>query len=172
MNLRALLQPPLIFLLVLAASAMALIGAYSAEYGFGLAPCILCLYQRIPFFAALLLSSLGIVLRQRPNSAGIILALLTLAFTANAALAFYHSGVELHWWPSIFEACAATGLSGLQGQDLAQAIMAAPAVRCDVIPWVDPLLGLSMANYNVLYCLGLAGLCTMALWNLRQSRRD
>ncbi len=30
------------------------------------------------------------------------------------------------------------------------------AVRCDEIPWADPILNLSMANYNVIFCLGLA----------------
>ena len=29
------------------------------------------------------------------------------------------------------------------------------AVRCDEIPWSDPILNLSMANYNIVFCLGL-----------------
>lgn len=172
-NLRHILTcPSKIFLIVLCASVLALTGAYIAEYFFGLKPCILCLYQRVPFYIAIGLCVLGLVFCKTIDIRIAFLCALTVNLSANTVLAFYHSGVERHWWPSIFEACSAKELSGLRGQDLAQAILAAPAVRCDVMPWADPLLGLSMANYNVLYCLGLAGLCAITLWNFKQSRKD
>ena len=37
---------------IFAVSATALANAYIAEYGFGLEPCILCLYQRVPYAVA------------------------------------------------------------------------------------------------------------------------
>ena len=39
--------------------------------------------------------------------------------------------------------------------------MAAPLIRCDEVPW--EMFGLSMASWNALVSLGLAGLWLMAL---------
>ncbi len=58
--------PRYIPLAILAASVAALGAAYIAEYAFGLEPCILCLYQRLPFVATGLLALAGLpALRRR-----------------------------------------------------------------------------------------------------------
>ena len=44
--------PRLVPFAILAASIGALIIAYTAELAFGIEPCILCLYQRIPYALA------------------------------------------------------------------------------------------------------------------------
>jgi disulfide bond formation protein DsbB len=150
-------EPQIAIVIIGSLCGLALMMAYIAEYGFGLAPCILCLYQRIPFAIGIVLCIAGLMIRPlQSNRLGIGLwSILSINFAANSALAFYHSGVERHWWVSVFEACSAN-LSGLSGDALIQAIRNTPAVRCDQIPWADPLLNLSMANWNVVFCLGLA----------------
>ncbi len=42
-------------------SVAALVAALISQYGFGMQPCELCLYQRIPFAVVILLSVLGLV---------------------------------------------------------------------------------------------------------------
>jgi hypothetical protein len=47
-------------------------------------------------------------------------------------------------------------LKGDMQQILADIQSRSNAARCDEIPWSDPIFNLSMANYNVIFCLGLA----------------
>lgn len=134
-------------------AALALAMAYTAEYVFGLAPCILCLYQRVPYAVVVGLGILGALISRRSASmAGWVMGGISLSFLINSFIAFYHTGVERHWWRSLFEGCAVPEMEGSITDVLAK-IEAAPVVRCDEIPWADPILGLSMANYNVVFCL-------------------
>ena len=48
-------------------------------------------------------------------------------------------------------------------------IMSTPAGRCDEIPWQDPLLGLSMANLNMILCALLFLACMFAALRLKRS---
>jgi disulfide bond formation protein DsbB len=161
--IHSILSRPLWACLLFAAVASAALGmAFIAEYVFGLLPCILCVYQRIPYAIVIALGILGaLIAGKSPRAAGGALGLISLSFLTDSVIAFYHSGVERHWWKSIFESCAAPELEGSITDVLAK-IQAAPAVRCDEIPWADPIFGLSMANYNVVFCFGLA---MAALWS-------
>lgn len=154
--------PKPFFTLLVIVSALALAGAFTAQYALGLEPCMLCLYQRWPFALAIGLAMMGRGGRNNAVFTIISAVLLALTFTGNAALAFYHSGVERHWWPSMFESCTVPDL-GDNPDTILERIMSAPSARCDEIPWADPLLGLSMANYNVALCGGLALLCLVFL---------
>ena len=156
----------LVLSLVAGVSALALIAAMIAQYGFGMAPCIMCIYQRIPFVIVAILGFAGAV---RASFCRPALYMSAVAMAVNVGLAFYHSGIERKWWASAVEGCAVPMVG--EGQDLLAQIMAAPAVRCDVIPWADPFFGLSMANYNVLLCLGLLAVCALSLRLSRGTKR-
>lgn len=163
-HLKTMLTDGMIMSLVLAAvSAGALSAAFLAEHAFGLEPCLLCLYQRLPFAIAILLSlvafwSCGVAPRITP----LVFGGLSLTFLVNAAIAAYHTGVERQWWKSFLEGCAVPSLEGNIADVLAKIEATTEAVRCDEIPWQDPVLGLSMANYNVILCLGLAAAALLA----------
>lgn len=152
-----------IALLSFAAIAIAL----TSEVALGLEPCILCIYQRIPFAAGFIFGLIGLIFRKRAAVAKIAIALSGIGFLINSAIALYHSGVELKWWRSAVEGCVVPGF-GTEPQSILENILSAPSARCDEIPWADPLLGLSMANYNVALCFGLAVLCAISLWLTRQ----
>src|SRR5690606_22429449 len=98
-----------------------------------------------------------------------IIGLCGLTFLINSAIAFYHSGVEQKWWRSAVEGCAVPRL-GDNPQSLLENILSAPTARCDEIPWADPILGLSMANYNVVLCLGMAALCLISALLIRHKK--
>lgn len=142
--------------------ALSLISALIAQYGFNLQPCELCIMQRIPFAIIIGLSLLGIML---PASARIIIAANGLAFLTNAAIATFHSGVERKWWKGL-EGCSAPDMTG-SIQDLIQRIQNTSVARCDEIPW--SFMGLSMANYNIVLCLGLATICILYLYRFTRS---
>ncbi|MFA5592389.1 MAG: disulfide bond formation protein B [Micavibrio sp.] len=143
-------------------SAVALAMAYTSQYVYGMQPCNLCLYQRVPYALVILFGFAGIALSGKWSKAGpVFLGLSAMAFLANAVIAFYHTGVERKWWASFLEGCTIPSLEGNIMDVLAQ-IEAAPMARCDEIPWTDPVIGLSMANYNVALCLGLFAVAAIA----------
>ncbi|HBH26340.1 MAG TPA: disulfide bond formation protein B [Rhodospirillaceae bacterium] len=158
--LNLLTRPALVLWGVAAVSALALAGAYTAQYAFGLPPCPLCEWQRVPFWLAGAEALLCLPwAAARRTALGVCAAL----FAANAALAGHHVGVEQHWWTSVLDSCTVPeNLSAVLSS-------AAAAVPCDVIPWADPVLGLSMAVYNTLLCAGLAVLCAASVRLSRSS---
>ena len=68
-----------------------LISAFLIEYGLGHKPCKLCIYQRIPYFVAVLLILKMLLTTSYQKIALFILAL---TFLVSASLAFYHFGIE------------------------------------------------------------------------------
>lgn len=157
--------PVALFGLITFVCAFSLSMAFIAELFFGLEPCVMCIYQRWPFAIGIALGITGLALRKSDKAVRGLLALCALDFLTNSGLAFYHTGIEQHWWKSVFESCAIPDFSkDLSTQTMLENIMSAPTAPCDVIPWQDPILDLSMANYNVLLCLGLFAMCVLALW--------
>jgi disulfide bond formation protein DsbB len=157
-----LLRPQLASFTLGALSATALSIAFIAQYMYGLAPCILCIYQRWPFGVVIVLSAISVfIFKKCPKAIRWLLGLISLTFFTNAAFAIYHTGVERKWWSSFLEACTIPKMEGNIADVLAQ-IQTAPLVRCDEIPWTDPILGLSMANYNVVFCVILGFLALYA----------
>ena len=139
-------------------SVLSLATALTAQYFFGLEPCILCLYQRVPFVLTALLGLAGLIVAARARRVKISALLILLCapiFVMGAVIAFYHVGVEQHWWASFLEGCA-VDLSTAGAGDLLSLIESKPAVRCDEIPWADPFFGISMAGYNVMFSFGMA----------------
>lgn len=144
-------------LILIAAGALG--AALTAQYVFGLKPCTLCLYQRVPYFIIFLLGLAAFVPARRgnPKRAALLIALAAIAYLAGAAIAFYHNGVEQHWWASILEGCKVElNTEGQGAQGLLEQIMSSGPARCDQIPWVDPVLHLSMAAWNMLISGALA----------------
>lgn len=133
------------------ASALILATALVFEHGFGYAPCKLCLYQRMPYYIALGLVLPPLVWKRRAMLP--VLALAMLLFIGNAGIAGFHVGVEQGWWQGP-ATCSAALLPDDPAEALKQ-IQSAPLVRCDAVAW--SFLGLSMAGWNLLLALGLAG---------------
>ena len=140
--------------LVLAAaggSAALLLGALAFQYLGGLYPCPLCLWQRWPHLAAVLIGLAALAL---PGRALPVLG--ALAALATAGIGGFHSGVELGWWQGL-DSCAGAGIGGLSGAALLDPTAnIPPPVRCDAVAW--SFLGLSMAAWNMILSLGLAAL--------------
>ena len=121
----------------------------------GLPLASLCIYERIPYGAAIALALLALCLGDG-RARGAALLLCALAFAVDAGISVFHVGVEQHWWEGT-AACTGSVVSGAAGslEALRQQILnAPPAPRCDRIPW--SLFGISLAGYNLLITLALA----------------
>lgn len=141
-------------ILAMAGSAALLAGAFAFQYIGGLAPCHLCLLQRWPHAAAVLIGLVALVLPGR------VLPLLGgAAALASAGIGLYHTGVERAWWQGP-TTCTSGSIGGLSSEDLLNQILAAPIVRCDEVAW--SMAGLSMASWNAVLSLVLALIWMMA----------
>ena len=130
--------------------------ALASEYAGGLLPCALCLKQRMAYFVALPLLALAYVYTEKsPAAMQGLLRTIGIIFLANAGLAFYHAGIEYGFWLGP----ATCGGGGLQASDtsaLLEALKSSSMVRCDAPSFT--LFGVSLAGYNLIACVGLAGL--------------
>ena len=139
-------------LLVTLGSAALLLGAFGFQHIGGLLPCKLCLWQRWPHAAAILIGAA--ILLGAPRALAWLGALAT---AATAGIGIYHAGVEWRWWPGP-TSCSGGGtdLGGMSGSDLLSLDTPAGIIMCDEIVW--QFLGLSMAGWNAIFALVLTAL--------------
>ena len=135
-------------------SATLLLGALAFQYLGGLAPCEMCLWQRWPHGAAILVGLGGGLLVTSgvlPQSLGRALAVLAIiAIAISGAIGVFHAGVEWKLWPG---PTACTGIGYVPGADDFKPLQ---IVRCDEAQW--RLLGISLAGYNAIVSLAVAAL--------------
>src|SRR5438552_6044753 len=143
---------------VLAASVVALGGALLSQYAGGLAPCELCLLQRWPWGVAIVISLIATMVGGRPALPWIVLVLAAV-FAGGSAIAFYHVGVERHWFagPS---ACTGAATAADTVEALKARILGQMPARCDEPAW--SLWGISLAGWNLLASLVMTGCCLAA----------
>jgi disulfide bond formation protein DsbB len=152
---------------VLVASVAVLGTALLSQYWGGLAPCELCLAQRWPWAAAIAISLLSILFANRTASPWVAL-LLTLVFVIGSGLAFYHVGVEKHWFAGP-EACTGAATAADTAEAMKARILGQMPVRCDEPAW--SLWGISLAGWNLLVSIVMAGGCLAAFVQLRRPAR-
>jgi disulfide bond formation protein DsbB len=141
-----------LFPLLVGVGALAL--AYIAEFGFGLRPCEMCYWQRIPYAALVVLGGLAMAL---PAIARPLLWLTLLALIAAVGLGAFHAGVEWKWWQGP-GGCSAGITAGMTPAEILAHIQQAAVVSCTDA--AVRVLGLSMAGWGAVYAL----LAAMVLW--------
>src|SRR5437667_6747835 len=155
---------------VLVASAVVLGTALLSQYWGGLAPCELCLMQRWPWAAAIVISLVVVLVGDRAGLAWVSL-LLGLVFMISIVMAFYHVGVEQHWFAGP-AACTVSEGGAMTVEQMKQQILGTAPVLCDRPAWT--LFGVSLAGWNLLASLIMTGCCIAALLQARgfSARRD
>ncbi|BBK33967.1 disulfide bond formation protein DsbB [Stella humosa] len=141
-------------------------GALLFEHVGGLAPCVLCLWQRWPWWIAAAITLPVLLLPPVRRTLGPALpALFALLFAASFALAAYHVAVEQHWIAG--PATCSAPLSGARTlADFQRMVVDRPVVRCDEVPWA--LFGVSLAGFNAIFSAILAVLSVRTLRRHRQ----
>jgi len=149
---------------VLIASALVLGTALLSQYWGGLAPCELCLLQRWPWAAAIVVSLVLVLVGERARLDWVALVL-GLVFAVSVVFAFYHVGVERHWFAGP-TACTGAATAADTVEALKARILGQMPVRCDEPAW--SLWGISLAGWNLLASLVMGGICLAAFSRLRR----
>ena len=125
--------------------------AYAFEYLANLQPCVLCIYQRIPYAVAIGLMLVAAILRKNSQFNLILFMATSVVFAIGSGIAIFHIGIEQHLWqgtPECGNFMETDSVEALRKQLLAQ-----PIVRCDEVAW--SLFGISMTGYNFLISTSL-----------------
>jgi len=123
--------------------------AFLSQYWGGLVPCELCVAQRWPYGATLLLGGLAFFFADRRLRVA-LLGLAALAFAVDAGIALYHAGFEYGWWQGPSACTAPSGVANSLDALRAQ-LNATPAVACNRPAWT--FSGISMAGFNFAWAL-------------------
>jgi disulfide bond formation protein DsbB len=158
----------------LLASALMLGAAHAIERLLLLAPCPLCFNQRQVYWVAGALALLTILLNWRgapPRLMSAMCVLLGLVFLAGFGVASFHALVEWKVLPAP-TTCAVAGALN-PDVDLWERLSRPIAVpSCDKVMPPFPILGLSMAGWNALASIALAGLSFFAATRARRTDTD
>ena len=155
-------------LLVLLIAAATIGAALFSQHVLGLFPCKLCLIQRQPYYLALPIALALVLLPLSDPVRRAGLAVLALIFLVSAALGAHHAGVEWGFWegPNDCGGEPPPAAAGM-GEFLRQ-LETARVVSCTEA--AGRFLGLSMAGWNALVSLALAGFAAFAALKPSQRR--
>jgi disulfide bond formation protein DsbB len=143
-----------------------LLGAWYFQFVVGLAPCPLCLDQRIPYYVVIPLSLLLAIATRARVPRGLVsagFAAVLVAALCGAALGAYHAGVEWRFWPGPAD-CTGPLADLNSGGSLLDQLNGVHVVRCDEAAW--RFLGISLAGYNALISLAMASIAAYGLSEL------
>ena len=137
-------------------SATLLSGAFLFQHVGGLTPCSLCIWQRWPHLAVIVVAFIGL----RGVMPRGMLWLTFIAGIISVGLGGYHAGIEYGFWAGPAGCTANLALDG-DIKTLTQQLLITPLVRCDEVPW--SLFGLSMAGWNALISLDIIAVALISL---------
>ncbi|MDB1135063.1 disulfide bond formation protein B [Candidatus Anaplasma sp. TIGMIC] len=133
-------------------SAVALVIAYVSQLGFGLVPCKLCLYERIPYFVSIVPALIMVLKGYRS-----MFYVVTASYLVGALISGYHAGLEYGWF-SDFLHCAGDVKLGASLEDVRSSLLSKEEVVSCKVPSLV-FLGLSLSGWNAVYiilCLFIA----------------
>ncbi|MDA9745115.1 disulfide bond formation protein B [Candidatus Pelagibacter sp.] len=128
------------YIIILALSFFSLIAALYVEYILGFKPCILCIYQRIPYAIAILVSLSAFLIGNR----NILLIILGLTFLAGILLSGYHVSIEKGIIEPIFS-CTGENIKALEKEEILKSLN---NIQPDCKDVDFSLFGVSLATLN------------------------
>lgn len=141
---------------IVIASALTVGAALVLEYGYGYAPCRLCLTERLPYYAAVLLGLIALFVPER--LARLTLAAAALGLICGAGIGVYHAGAEWKFWPGP-SGCGGESANPSEIGVFLSALQTIKLTDCSVAAM--RVLGISLAGWNVLVALALSSFAGM-----------
>ena len=125
----------------------AILAALGFQYIGGYVPCMLCLWERYAYYAAIPLLFIALVLTSggHRGPATAIFFLVGLAFLANTVLGIYHAGAEWKFWPGPAACGGGQALTTTAG-NLLNELQNIHVIKCDEASM--RFLGISFAGWN------------------------
>ena len=136
--------------LILIFSVFALGAAYFIQHILGHKPCNLCLIERLPYIFAIIIISLGLILKKFEKA---IIILLILIFLAATIISFYHFGIEQDFFKESLVCNLDSNITNLSKEDLIKELQQ-QTVSCKVVSF--RIFGLSLATINTIISLILS----------------
>ena len=128
------------FIIVFATSFFSLAVALYVEYVLSFKPCILCIYQRIPYAIALLISLIAFFKGNKKT----LLVILGLTFVASVLLSGYHVGIEKGIVEPIFS-CTGDNINALEKEEILKSLN---NIQPDCRDVDFSIFGVSLATLN------------------------
>ena len=144
---------------ILAFSILSLSIAYFIQYVLGHKPCNLCIIERVPYIAAIILISLIFILNKYQK---IISSLILIFFIFGAVVSFYHFGIEQGFFSESL-VCDLGNSRPLNKEELLNQLKKTEIVSCKDVTF--RFLGLSLATINTVISLILSGIIIKILKN-------
>ena len=136
--------------LILIFSVFALGAAYFIQHILGHKPCNLCLIERLPYIFAIIIISLGLILKKFEKA---IIIFLILIFLAAAIISFYHFGIEQGFFKESLVCNLYSSITNLSKEDLIKELQQ-QTVSCKDVSF--RIFGLSLATINTIISLILS----------------
>ena len=144
---------------ILAFSILSLSIAYFIQYVLGHKPCNLCIIERIPYIAAIILISLIFILNRYQK---IISSLILIFFIFGSVVSFYHFGIEQGFFSESL-VCDLGNSQPINKEELLNQLKKAEIVSCKDVTF--RFLGLSLATINTVISLILSGIIIKVIKN-------
>ena len=144
---------------ILVFSILSLSIAYFIQYVLGHKPCNLCIIERIPYIAAIILISLIFIISKFEK---IISSIILIFFIFGAVVSFYHFGIEQGFFSESL-ICELTNNNPLNKEELLNQLKKAEIVSCKDVAF--RFLGLSLATINTIISLALSGIMFKVIKN-------
>ena len=144
---------------ILAFSILSLSIAYFIQYVLGHKPCNLCIIERIPYIAAIILISLIFILNKYQK---IISSLILIFFIFGAVVSFYHFGIEQGFFSESL-VCDLGNSRPLNKEELLNQLKKTEIVSCKDVTF--RFLGLSLATINTIISIILSGIMIKVIKN-------
>ena len=131
------------YLIILLISVSSTLSALYIEFILEYKPCKLCIYQRIPYLAAIFISFIGFNYYKNDN----ILIILIIVFSLSSIISGYHFGIENGFFDEL-SSCANNSLDILNKKELIEFIGKNLPVNCKDATF--KILGVSLAAINTI----------------------
>ena len=149
----------LLFNGILAFSILSLSIAYFIQYVLGHKPCNLCIIERIPCIAAIILISLIFILNRYQK---IISSLILIFFIFGAVVSFYHFGIEQGFLSESL-VCNLGNNPSINKEELLNQLKKTEVVSCKDVTF--RFFGFSLATINTVISLILSGIIIKVVKN-------
>ena len=144
---------------ILAFSILSLSIAYFIQYALGHKPCNLCIIERIPYIATIVLISLIFIINKYEK---VISSIILVFFIFGAVVSFYHFGIEQGFFSESL-ICELSNNSPSNKEELLDQLKKAEIVSCKEVTF--RFLGLSLATINTIISLILSGIMIKIIKN-------
>ena len=144
---------------ILAFSVLSLSIAYFIQYVLGHKPCNLCIIERIPYIAAIILISLIFILNRYQK---IMSSLILIFFVFGVIVSFYHFGIEQDFFSESL-ICELGESKPSNKEELLNQLKKAEIISCKDVTF--RFLGLSLATINTIISIILSGIMIKIIKN-------